>query len=306
MIAAVGSFGLPVLGQPGSVLARVAAEAGVPFVSEGFPDRRYDADGRLVPRSRPDAVLVDPAEQTSQIARLVHQRIDTLCIHGDDPNAVANAEQVRRSRASRRDRPVLGLIHDRTRVLRPGFFTTVQDQGRAGYRAFGVPGGGAFDAPSAALANALLGNPSSAAVLEMTLDGGVYEPVGGLALACRRPSRHAFAMSTSANRDCGRRSRHSDRGRTPRTRSDPQRPRGYLAVDDGSRTPLILDSRSTEIPLRPGELLPSAHTSQTPTRHLDQTDNPFASFDHTLRLIDGPDTGRCWKEARSTRAVSIA
>ncbi len=95
VIAAVSSFGLPVLGQPGSVLARIAAEDGVRFVSEGFPDRRYDADGRLVPRSRPDAVLVDPSEQASQIARLVHQTIDTLCIHGDDPNAVANAEHVR-------------------------------------------------------------------------------------------------------------------------------------------------------------------------------------------------------------------
>ena len=67
-----------------------------PYVAEGFPDRRYRADGSLVPRIEPDAVLHDPAEIEAQVLRLVNEgRVATLCIHGDDPRAVANAELVR-------------------------------------------------------------------------------------------------------------------------------------------------------------------------------------------------------------------
>lgn len=56
-------------------------------------------------------------------------------------------------------------------VLRAGPLTTIQDQGRPGYAHLGVPRSGALDAPAARLANRLVGNPSSAAVLETTLMG---------------------------------------------------------------------------------------------------------------------------------------
>ena len=95
VVEAVRRLGLPVLGQPGGAVQRIATESGVGFIAEGFPDRRYEADGRLVPRGRPDAVLADPAEIDRQVARLVRQGLATLCIHGDDPAAVANAETVR-------------------------------------------------------------------------------------------------------------------------------------------------------------------------------------------------------------------
>ena len=89
-------FRLPLFGQPGSLLEAEARKRRVPFVPEGFPDRRYRADGSLVPRSEPDAVLHDPAEIEAQVLRLVSEgKVATLCIHGDDPRAVANAELVR-------------------------------------------------------------------------------------------------------------------------------------------------------------------------------------------------------------------
>ena len=68
-------------------------------------------------------------------------------------------------------------------VIDPGFFTTVQDGGRPGYREWGVPSGGAFDRGSADLANALVGNPPGCAVLEMTMMGGLYQASVPLALA---------------------------------------------------------------------------------------------------------------------------
>src|SRR5947199_6696034 len=72
----------------------------------------------------------------------------------------------------------MGLV-----VINPGVSATVQDQGRAGYREWGIPIGGAFDRGSAALANALLGNAPGCAVLELTLFGGIYEARIPLALA---------------------------------------------------------------------------------------------------------------------------
>jgi UPF0271 protein len=95
VIDAVGRLGLPVLGQPASLLARLAFEARVRFVAEGFPERRYGPDGRLVARSRSDAVLRDPDEIGAQVVRLVDEGVATLCIHGDDPDAVGKAVHVR-------------------------------------------------------------------------------------------------------------------------------------------------------------------------------------------------------------------
>jgi UPF0271 protein len=96
VVAAASELEMPLLGQPATLLERLAGEHGIPFVSEGFPDRRYRDDGSLVPRDQPDAILHDPFEMESQLLQLVAQgRIATLCIHGDDPRAVANAQFVR-------------------------------------------------------------------------------------------------------------------------------------------------------------------------------------------------------------------
>lgn len=56
-------------------------------------------------------------------------------------------------------------------VLRPGLLTTVQDRGRFGYQKFGVPVSGAVDEVALRVANALVGNPQDAAVLEATALG---------------------------------------------------------------------------------------------------------------------------------------
>jgi biotin-dependent carboxylase-like uncharacterized protein len=70
-------------------------------------------------------------------------------------------------------------------VLAPGLLTTVQDLGRPGWRAFGMPGAGAADRHAFAVANLLAGNPPGAAALELTLQGGAFrfERPGFAALA---------------------------------------------------------------------------------------------------------------------------
>ncbi|WP_343908730.1 5-oxoprolinase subunit PxpA [Nocardioides aquiterrae] len=88
-----GSEPLPVLGMPGALLTR-AREAGRGVFHEGFPDRGYTADGRLVPRSEPGALVEAEADivvQALALAGTVH----SLCLHGDSPGAVRHATAVR-------------------------------------------------------------------------------------------------------------------------------------------------------------------------------------------------------------------
>ena len=56
-------------------------------------------------------------------------------------------------------------------IIRPGLLTTVQDEGRFGYRRYGVPVGGAMDTFAARAANILVGNSRHDAVLEITMSG---------------------------------------------------------------------------------------------------------------------------------------
>jgi UPF0271 protein len=111
VVAAVVAYDatLPLLGQPGSVLLRVAEAAGLTTVGEGFADRGYLSDGRLVPRSEPGAVLDDADAVAARVVRMaVHGVVDaadggglvalsarSVCTHGDSPGAVAMARATR-------------------------------------------------------------------------------------------------------------------------------------------------------------------------------------------------------------------
>jgi UPF0271 protein len=96
VVRASRTFGLPLLGQPGSLLELLARDCGVVYIAEGFPDRRYREDGSLVPRSDANAMLRANLEIEAQVIRLVREgRVATLCIHGDEAGAVDNAVMVR-------------------------------------------------------------------------------------------------------------------------------------------------------------------------------------------------------------------
>jgi biotin-dependent carboxylase-like uncharacterized protein len=61
------------------------------------------------------------------------------------------------------------------KVIKSGFYTTIQDFGRFGFRSYGVPVSGAMDNYSSQFANALLGNESSDAIIEITMTGPVLQ-----------------------------------------------------------------------------------------------------------------------------------
>jgi biotin-dependent carboxylase-like uncharacterized protein len=128
------------------------------------------------------------------------------------------------------------------RIIQTGWSTSIQDHGRRGHAAVGVPTAGAVDKPSHDLANRLVGNPADAATLE-TCGGLVIE-------ACT-----ALIVATSADGH-----RHTLRAGDRLTVSaPPDGVWGYLAVRGGVDVAAVLGSRSQDTlcglgptPLEPG------------------------------------------------------
>ncbi|THF85448.1 LamB/YcsF family protein [Deinococcus sp. KSM4-11] len=99
---------LPLVVLPATLLETEARALGVPVVLETFPERAYLRDGRLAPRALAGSSIHDPHEAARRAVMLVTEgrieaidggyfecRTDTLCIHGDNPNAVEIARAVR-------------------------------------------------------------------------------------------------------------------------------------------------------------------------------------------------------------------
>ena len=100
--------GLVLFGLAGSETIVAAARVGVRAAGEVFADRTYQDDGSLTPRGRPDAMIEDVEAAIIQVKRMVTEgvvrstsgkdvalRADTLCIHGDQPGALAFVRRIR-------------------------------------------------------------------------------------------------------------------------------------------------------------------------------------------------------------------
>jgi 5-oxoprolinase (ATP-hydrolysing) subunit A len=92
----------------GSEMERAGRKLGLHVAREGFCDRLYDDDGNLTSRSIPGAVIKDPAVVARRVVDMVRNgeiisrngkripcKIDTLCVHGDEPTAIDVARAVR-------------------------------------------------------------------------------------------------------------------------------------------------------------------------------------------------------------------
>jgi len=99
---------LVLFGLAGSAMIQAADDAGLRSASEVFADRSYQEDGSLTPRGHANAMITDVEASIAQVKRMVMDgvvrsvqgkdvpvRADTLCIHGDQPNALAFAKQIR-------------------------------------------------------------------------------------------------------------------------------------------------------------------------------------------------------------------
>ncbi len=92
----------------GSQMEAVAKELGLNLAREGFADRQYDDDGNLASRKLDGSVYKDPEVALKQVLRMVEAgeivsrsgkiipcRIDTICVHGDEPTSLKVAQHVR-------------------------------------------------------------------------------------------------------------------------------------------------------------------------------------------------------------------
>lgn len=94
----IKSFSVDVIlvGLAGSRSLEAGREMGIRVAAEGFPDRGYNADGSLMSRSLPGALIESPEEVARHAVELVKKgEMDTLCLHGDHPNAAENAKMLR-------------------------------------------------------------------------------------------------------------------------------------------------------------------------------------------------------------------
>jgi len=182
-------------------------------------------------------------------------------------------------------------------VIDPGTLSTIQDQGRTGYRAFGVPVSGVMDRYAFAMANILVGNVCDAAVVEMTLSGGKFRfPCEAYVAVCGAdmqgklngkaiknwsgfyvPANSELAFSYAVN-GC----------------------RAYLAFSGGIAVPQVMGSRSTYLragigghdgrALQAGDVLGIARVPSLPYR-LNELAYPLIpkyASDLRLRVILGP------------------
>jgi antagonist of KipI len=183
------------------------------------------------------------------------------------------------------------------RVIKPGMLTTIQDRGRWGLQARGVPVGGPMDPCSHRLANAIVGNRPDAATLEVTLLGPELEFEDERVLAVAgaefeltvdgRAKAHGapFLVSAGATLRFGARIRGA---------------RAYLAIAGGVAVPPTLGSRATHLisgmggldgrPLRAGDLVPLGEPpadAPLPDRAVAAV-TPMPEGDARIRVLPGP------------------
>ncbi|MGK6352795.1 LamB/YcsF family protein [Parapedobacter sp. DT-150] len=87
---------LVLYGLAGSELVKAGQAKGLRVAAEGFPDRHYEVDGTLTPRTSPYALITNLQIAINQ-AIIFSSRVDTLCIHSDGPHALGFATAIRQA-----------------------------------------------------------------------------------------------------------------------------------------------------------------------------------------------------------------
>jgi antagonist of KipI len=179
-------------------------------------------------------------------------------------------------------------------VIRPGMLTTVQDLGRRGHLAEGVPNGGAADAYALRIANLLVGNPENSPGLEITITGPELEfsEASWVAVCGARfediPAWRPIHVEKGGRLKFGKRLMGC---------------RAYLALSGGIETESVLGGRGTYLAgglggfhgraLRAGDILRSVPSGRVPGGHwsIDERILPRYSREPTARVMPGLHSG---------------
>ena len=189
-------------------------------------------------------------------------------------------------------------------VIRAGLLTTVQDLGRRGHLAEGVPWGGAVDALALRVANLLVGNPEDAPGLEITLTGPELGFAGGAWVAVCGARFEGVPACRPLRVEPGGRLRFASRTHGCRA---------YLAVCGGIAVEPMLGGRGTNLgaafggfqgrALRQGDVVPLAPALRQPLGHwhLDERLLPHYSPEPTVRVMPGAHAGEFGQALYSAR-----
>ncbi len=194
-------------------------------------------------------------------------------------------------------------------VVKAGLLSTVQDEGRPGFLAFGMPLAGAMDAHAYAVANLLAGNPRGAAAIEMTLLGATFrfdrDAFVGIAGANMRPVLDGAVVPGWSGFPVRA-------GAVLAFSSAVDGARAYLAVRGGIAVPSFLGSRSTYTRARvgglegralaTGDVIPvgRARPGRLEARKLRPGDVPRRAREVRLRVLLGPQDDRFSPEGVAT------
>ncbi len=189
-------------------------------------------------------------------------------------------------------------------VARAGALTTIQDDGRPGLAHLGVPRSGALDPGAHHLANRLVGNPESTAVLESTVDGVAVE----LSVDTDVAVTGALADVTLEGREVGWGVPvRAWAGRRLEVGPAQRGVRSYLALTGGVAVEPVLGSVATDLlsglgprPLRDGDRL-ALGPPAGPVRAIDFAPYPLPEDSVELLIHDGPR--RDWLSAAGAAAL---
>jgi UPF0271 protein len=100
---------IPVYGLPNSIHEVIAKKYGLGFVAEGFADRRYDTISTLLGREIKESIIYNPEDVIEQVSLLLNDKVmtwsrglttlhvETICVHGDNPNVLDILKALSRS-----------------------------------------------------------------------------------------------------------------------------------------------------------------------------------------------------------------
>jgi allophanate hydrolase len=184
------------------------------------------------------------------------------------------------------------------KVLAPGLHTTVQDFGRPGYQAIGVPVSGALDGVSLRLANALVGNPPGTPALEVLISGPTLEVAADTARVALAGSGASLAIGAEKVPVGAGQSVSLPCGDVIEVVAGRQSACCYLAVEGGIAVPLVLGSASTYVraaiggldgrALRRGDIVPLAMARASERAELRLPPQLTATGDQPIRVVLGP------------------
>jgi len=184
------------------------------------------------------------------------------------------------------------------KVLAPGLHTTVQDLGRPGYQAIGVPVSGALDGVSLRLANTLAGNPPGTAALEVLISGPTFEVAADTVRIALAGAGASLAIGAETARIGAGQSVTLPRGEIVEVVAGRQSACCYLAVEGGINVPPVLGSASTYVraalgglggrALRRSDSVPLAASRATERAELRLASPMPATGDQPIRVVLGP------------------